>query len=122
MEYIRFRLQSQKDAYRVGKLRAIGVANFLEGNFKSLLRTAEIIPAVNQIETHVFRQQKDMKRLLAENGTVHEAWSPLACGQNGFFSNETVKSIGANLAGGKNLMKVAADMRQDSQPAVYAGL
>ena len=95
MEYIRFRLQSQKDAYRVGKLRAIGVANFLEGNFKSLLRTAEIIPAVNQIETHVFRQQKDMKRLLAENGTVHEAWSPLACGQNGFFSNETVKSIGA---------------------------
>ncbi len=87
--------RAMEDAYRAGKLRAIGVANFLEGNFKSLLRTAEIIPAVNQIETHVFRQQKDMKRLLAENGTVHEAWSPLACGQNGFFSNETVKSIGA---------------------------
>ena len=45
-----------EDAYRAGKLRAIGVANFLEKNWKELLKTAEIIPAVNQIETHVFRQ------------------------------------------------------------------
>ena len=86
--------RAMEDAYRAGKLRAIGVANFLEKNYKSLLETASIIPAVNQIETHVFRQQKGMKQLLKENGTVHESWSPLACGQNGFFRNPVLKEIG----------------------------
>lgn len=86
--------RAMEDAYKAGKLRAIGVANFLEKNYKSLLETAEIVPAVNQIETHVFRQQKGMRQLLKENGTVHESWSPLACGQNGFFRNPVLKEIG----------------------------
>ena len=86
--------RAMEDAYRAGKLRAIGVANFLEKNYKSLLETADIMPAVNQIETHVFRQQKDMKGLLKDHGTVHESWSPLACGQNGFFRNQTMQEIG----------------------------
>lgn len=86
--------RAMEDAYREGKLRAIGVANFLEKNYKSLLETAVIIPAVNQIETHVFRQQKGMRKLLSDNGTVHESWSPLACGQNGFFRNQVLKELG----------------------------
>lgn len=86
--------RGMEDAYRAGKLRAIGVANFLEKNYLSLLETAEIIPAVDQIETHVFRQQKGMKKLLADHGTIHESWSPLACGQNGFFRNPVLKEIG----------------------------
>lgn len=87
--------RAMEDAYRAGKLRAIGVANFLEKNYKSLLETAEIVPAVDQIETHVFRQQKNMRDLLKKNGTIHESWSPHACGQNGFFRNPTVKEIGS---------------------------
>ena len=87
--------RAMEDACRAGKLRAIGVANFLEKNWKQLLKTAKIVPAVNQIETHVFRQQKTMKPLLEDAGTVHEAWSPLACGQNGFFRNSVLKEIGA---------------------------
>lgn len=86
--------RAMEEAYRAGKLRAIGVANFLERNYKSLLETAEIVPAVDQIETHVFRQQKSMRGLLKEHGTIHESWSPLACGQNGFFRNQTVRAIG----------------------------
>ncbi len=86
--------RAMEDAYREGKLRAIGVANFLERNYRSLLETAEIVPAVDQIETHVFRQQKRMHFLLAEHGTIHESWSPLACGQNGFFRNPVLKRIG----------------------------
>ena len=86
--------RAMEDAYRVGKLRAIGVANFLEKNWKQLLKTAEIIPAVNQIETHVFRQQRGMRPLLKDSGTVHESWSPLACGQNGFFRNPVLREIG----------------------------
>ena len=87
--------KAMEDAYRAGKLRAIGVANFLEKNYKNLLETADIVPAVDQIETHVFRQQKNMRELLKKNGTIHESWSPLACGQNGFFRNPTVKEIGS---------------------------
>ena len=85
--------RAMEDAYKTGKLRAIGVANFLEKNYKSLLETAKIIPAVNQIETHVFRQQKDMRKILASHGTIHESWSPLACGKNGFFRNPVLKEI-----------------------------
>lgn len=86
--------RAMEDAYRAGKLRAIGVANFLERNWNQLLKTANIIPAVNQIETHVFRQQKTMHEILGKTGTVHESWSPLACGQNGFFRNPVLKEIG----------------------------
>lgn len=86
--------RAMEDAYRAGKLRAIGVANFLEANWKHLLKTAEIIPAVNQIETHVFRQQKGMHRILRDADVVHESWSPLACGQNGFFRNPILTQIG----------------------------
>ena len=86
--------RAMEDAYRVGKLRAIGVANFLESNWKKLLKTAEIVPAVDQIETHVFRQQKSMHEILKETATAHESWSPLACGQNGFFRNPVLKEIG----------------------------
>ena len=90
--------RAMENAYQQGKLCAIGVANFLESNYKRLLKTAKIIPAVNQVETHVFRQQKQLRKLLDENGTVHESWSPLACGENNFFSNPDLKEIGAKYA------------------------
>lgn len=86
--------RAMENACRAGKLRAIGVANFLEQNWKRLLKTAEITPAVNQIETHVFRQQTGMHDILKKAGTIHESWSPLACGQNGFFRNPVLREIG----------------------------
>lgn len=86
--------RAMEDAYGAGKLRSIGVANFLERNYRTLLGSANIVPAVDQIETHVFRQQKGMRSLLRDNNTIHEAWSPLACGQNGFFRNPVLKEIG----------------------------
>lgn len=79
--------RAMEDAYKNGKLRAIGVANFLEDNFRRLCANCTIIPAVNQVETHIFRQQKDLRNLLDHAGTVHESWSPLACGRNDFFRN-----------------------------------
>lgn len=87
--------RAMEDAYKAGKLRAIGVANFLAKNYRSLLETAKVIPAVDQIETHVFRQQTGMRELLAKHGTIHESWSPLACGQNGFFRNPVLREIGS---------------------------
>lgn len=88
--------RAMETKYREGSLRAIGVANFLETNFFRLMQTAQIVPAVNQIETHVFRQQNNMNRLMKRFSTVHESWSPLACGKNGIFSNVTLKKIAAS--------------------------
>lgn len=85
--------RAMEEAYQDGKLRAIGVANFLEKNYQSLLKTAKIIPAVDQIETHVYRAQRSMHELLTKHGTVHESWSPLACGQNGFFHDPVLNKI-----------------------------
>ena len=85
--------RAMETKYTEGKIRAIGVANFLEKNFEKLMQTAKIIPAVNQIETHVFRQQKNMHKILEKVGTIHESWSPLACGKNNIFTNSTLKKI-----------------------------
>lgn len=85
--------RAMETKYREDSLRAIGVANFLETNFNRLMKSAQVVPAVDQIETHVFRQQNQMNRLLKKFGTVHESWSPLACGKNGIFSNPTLKEI-----------------------------
>lgn len=86
---------AMEDAYKAGKLRSIGVANFLEDNFKRLTENCTVIPAVNQVETHIFRQQKNLRKLLDEKGTIHQSWSPLACGRNGFFRNPVLTKIGA---------------------------
>ncbi len=97
--------RAMETKYQAGELRAIGVANFLEGNFKRLMETAKVVPAVNQIETHVFRQQGNMNRLLKSFGTVHESWSPLAAGRNNIFSNKTLTEIAA--AHNKTVAQVA---------------
>lgn len=85
--------RAMETKYREGSLRAIGVSNFMEANFLRLMKTAQIVPAVNQIETHVFCQQREMNLLLKKFGTVHESWSPLACGRGGIFSNATLTKI-----------------------------
>lgn len=84
-------------AYKEGKLRAIGVSNFLEKHYLDLLRHCKIIPAVNQVETHVFRQQGKLRQLECQTGTKHESWSPLACGQNGLFTNSILQGIAKNM-------------------------
>lgn len=85
--------RAMEEKYQAGDLRAIGVANFFEDNFNRLMKTSKIVPAVNQIETHIFRQQTKMHVLLKKFGTVHESWSPLACGQNNIFSNKILSEI-----------------------------
>ena len=79
--------------YKEGLLKSIGIANFLQENFNKLMKTAKIIPVIDQIETHVFRQQITMNKLLKSYGTIHESWSPLACGENGIFTNPTLTKI-----------------------------
>ena len=67
--------------YREGKVRAIGVSNFQPAHLERLLQTAEVVPAVNQIELHPWLQQAELRKMHAELGVRTQAWSPLGRGQ-----------------------------------------
>lgn len=85
--------RAMETAYKDGKLRAIGISNFLEERYLDLVNHCKVIPAINQVETHVFRQQKKLRELECQIGTMHESWSPLACGQNRIFQNPVLSEI-----------------------------
>lgn len=92
-------------AYKEGKLRAIGVSNFYPDHFIDLASNVEIVPAVNQIETHVFDQQTEAQKYMEEFGARIMAWGPLAEGRNNFFTNPVLAAIGAKY--GKSVAQVA---------------
>ena len=78
--------------YKDGKVRAIGVSNFLEHQLKDLMEDAEILPMVDQLEFHPWLVQKELQQFCAQNDIQYEAWSPLMQGKA--FNNETLKAIG----------------------------
>ena len=82
-----------EDSISSGDVKSIGVANFLNETFIDLVKNCRIIPAVDQIETHVFRQQVTMQKMLEEYGTVLQSWSPLACAKGNIFGNPVLKEI-----------------------------
>lgn len=92
-------------AYKEGKVRAIGVSNFYPDHFIDLASNVEIIPAVNQIEAHVFDQQIEAQGYMKEFGTYMMAWAPLAEGRNNFFTNPVLENIGKKY--GKTVAQVA---------------
>lgn len=81
-------------ALKAGKVRAIGVSNFYPDHLIDLCHFMDVIPAVNQVETHVFFQQTEARKYMDELGVKHMSWGPLAEGKNGFFTNETLAGIG----------------------------
>ncbi len=94
-----------EDAYREGKLRAIGVSNFYPDHFIDLASNVDIVPAVNQVETHVFNQQTETQKIMEEFGTHIMSWGPLAEGRNNLFSNETLTKTGNSH--GKSVAQIA---------------
>ena len=86
--------KAMEELHREGKIRAIGVSNFLPEQLDDLKVDAKIKPAINQIETHVFFQQHNSYEALMEYEIQMEAWSPFAAGRNGIFENQTVADIG----------------------------
>ena len=94
-----------EEAYKEGKLRTIGVSNFYPDHFIDIASNMEIVPAVNQVETHVFDQQIEPQRIMEEFGTRIMSWGPLAEGRNGFFTNPMLAEIGSKY--GKSVAQVA---------------
>ncbi len=97
--------RAMEEAYKAGKLRAIGVSNFYPDRFVDIAHFAEIKPAVNQVETHVFQQQKQVKEYMKKYGTQIESWGPFAEGKNGLFANPVLQEVGESH--GKTVAQVA---------------
>jgi 2,5-diketo-D-gluconate reductase A len=88
--------RAMQDLYKAGKVRAIGVSNFHPDRLMDLIIHNEVVPAVNQLETHPFHQQLDTQRFLEENKVQLESWGPFAEGRNNIFHNALLSSIASN--------------------------
>lgn len=86
--------RAMEEAYKAGKIRAIGVSNFMPDRFIDIAGFTEIPPMVNQLEVHVFQQQKVARPILKKYGAQLMAWSPLAQGKNNLFTNPLLVEIG----------------------------
>lgn len=86
--------KAMEELYEAGKIKAIGVSNFEPDQLADLIAYAKIKPMVNQIETNVFFQQHEAQAANEKLGVQVEAWSPFTEGRNGFFSNQTLATIG----------------------------
>lgn len=86
--------RAMEELYKTGKIRAIGVSNFHPDRVMDLIIFNEIVPAVNQIETHPFNQQIETQQFLKENKVQIQSWASFAEGKNDLFKNELLASIG----------------------------
>ncbi len=86
--------RGMEELYKEGKIRAIGVSNFHTDRLMDLIVHNDIVPAVNQVETHPFHQQNDARQFMLENNVQIESWGPFAEGKNNIFHNELLQSIG----------------------------
>lgn len=97
--------RAMEEAYKAGKARAIGVSNFYPDRFIDIAHFSEIKPAVNQVENHIFQQQKVARKYLEKSGTQLMSWGPFAEGRNNFFTTPALLEIGAKY--GKSPAQVA---------------
>ncbi len=86
--------RAMEEAYKAGKLRAIGVSNFYPDRLVDLCRFVEVTPAVNQVETHPFMQQTAAHEIMKKYGVQHESWGPFAEGRRDMFNNPVLRAIG----------------------------
>lgn len=87
--------RAMEELYREGKVRAIGVSNFQPDRLVDLILHNEVVPAVNQVETHPFCQQAEEAGIMARYGVQAEAWAPFAEGRNNLFGNEVLTDLAA---------------------------
>src|SRR5204862_1567453 len=84
--------RAMEELYREGRVRAIGVSNFHPDRVMDLIVHNQVVPAVNQVETHPFCQQIEAQKFLEENQIQIESWGPFAEGKNNIFHNPVLQS------------------------------
>ncbi len=97
--------RAMEEAYKAGKVRAIGVSNFYPDRLIDLCQFVEVKPAMNQVETHVFQQQAKAHEIMVKYGVQHQSWGPFAEGRNNFFNTPVLNEIGKKY--GKSSAQVA---------------
>ena len=80
-------------AYKEGIIKALGISSFTPKVYLEFIRTCEIMPAINQCETHIYYQQRALLEAMKPYGTILESWSPFIAGKSGFFDNPTLTQI-----------------------------
>ena len=86
--------RAMTELYKEGKIKAIGVSNFYPARLVDFIINNEVVPAVNQVETHPFNQQVKANKIMKEYGVQIESWGPFAEGKNGIFANGILSEIG----------------------------
>lgn len=94
-----------EEAYRAGKIRAIGLSNFYADRYLDIAHFAEIKPMVNQMETHVYHQQGELQKVMERYDTKLMSWGPFVEGERDFFNTPALATIGAKY--GKTVAQVA---------------
>lgn len=85
--------RAMEELYREGIIKAIGVSNFHPDRLIDLILHNEVVPAVNQVETHPFNQQIESAIFMKENHVQIQSWGPFAEGKNDIFQNEVLVSV-----------------------------
>lgn len=85
--------RAMEDLYKEGRIKAIGVSNFYGDRLMDLILNNEIVPAVDQLETHVFEQQTNMRKILDGYHIQLESWGPLSQAKHGVFDNPLLLSL-----------------------------
>lgn len=86
--------RAMEEAYSEGRVKAIGVSNFMPDRLIDICKFVNIQPTVNQIETHVFHQQQEAHEYMEKLNVQHQSWGPFAEGKKGLFNNKVLKEIG----------------------------
>ena len=86
--------RAMEKLYREGRVKAIGVCNFLPDRLTDLILSHEVVPQVNQIELHPFCQQRALRQVMAQYGIIPMAWAPFAEGQQDIFHHPVLTEIG----------------------------
>ncbi|MEA4890516.1 MAG: aldo/keto reductase [Clostridiaceae bacterium] len=86
--------RAMTEAYKDGTIRAIGVSNFYPDRLIDFCQFQEVVPAVNQVETHPFQQQKTAHEIMKKYGVQHESWGPFAEGRKDMFTNPVIHAVG----------------------------
>ena len=85
--------RAMEELYREGKVKAIGVSNFRDDRLLDLTLRSEVIPSINQVETHPFCQQIESHNLMKDYNIQIESWGPFAEGKNNMFQNEVLVAL-----------------------------
>ena len=96
-------VRAMEEALEAGKIRALGISNYNKDLYARFVAECGLVPAVNQVEAHVFHQQLPLKAAMGE--TVMQAWSPLTCGQKPVATDPVLTKIGAKY--GKTAAQIA---------------